>query len=402
MLRNIFKVFLILTVLFSAYITGCHSGKKRNDVHISGKFVFSRGETLYLKEILVFDKETVDSARIKESGEFHFDVPVNDVKILWLGTSEDNYVTLICEPGEDVKLTGDIRNLPSSYGITGSPSSELIHALQSYTFAHYRQFDTLTMIWEKRKYDNDKLELRDSLDEVALLVYKNQEQYVKQFVTDNNESLAAIVALYQIFGRTPILDEFENIELYEQTAEVLKEKYPGNQHVNELAARVAKNRLILREKEEITQRLQPGNPVPELSLPDRDGAPVSIADYKGYTILINFWAGTSPQSRKLNQDLVQISRQHASKGFLLFNVSFDPNPEIWKKAVSLDNLPGIHVNDQRNLSSPVMKMFNISDLPYTILVDRDGFIAGNGMSAEEINQKLYELLPARRTTVGGE
>lgn len=396
MLRNIFRGSFIFIVSLTVCIAGCYNGNTRNDTDISGKFVYSRGEVVYLKEILVFEKVVVDSVRLKESGEFSFKIPVDDVIILWIGTSEDNYITLICEKGETVQITGDIRSLPASYTVSGSPASELLHSLQEYTYAHYRQFDTLSMIWEKRKYDNDKLVLRDSLDKAALQIYEDQEQFVKQFVTDNMESLAAIVALYQIFGRVPILDEFEYIELYEQTAQVLKEIYPGNQHVNELSARVVKNRLILKEKQEIIQRLQPGNPVPELSLSDRDGAPASIKNFKGHTILINFWAATSPKSRKLNQELIQLHKLHSARGFLLFNVSFDPNQDIWKKAVSLDKLPGIHVNDQRSLSSPVMKMFNISELPHTILVDREGLIVGNGLTFDEINQKLFELLPSRR------
>jgi peroxiredoxin len=393
-----FRKYGLLLSLYSfclILIFSCQNSGKHDHVTISGKIVFSRGEMLYLTEIMAFESVTVDSVRLKEDGSFRFFVPVKDVSIFRIGTANDNSLTIICEKGETVELTGDIRSLPATYTVSGSQASSLIHELHLFTMSNYAVFDSLSAIWEKRKYDNDKLSLRDSLDSVAMNVYNSQQQFVLNFVETNINSLASIVALYQVFGRVPVLDEFEYIDLYEKVALNLRETYPGNQHVNELSARVVKNKTLMKEKEEIRKRLQPGNPVPELSLPDKDGTPVSVSEYKGNVILIYFWSATSAPSRKMNQELSRISRQYAEKGFLLYTVSLDSNPEMWKKALELDKLPGFHVNDQRSLNSPVMKMFQISDLPHTVLVDREGLIAGTGLTVDEINQKVYELLSLR-------
>lgn len=391
-----YRIAIICIIFLPLFAVNCSPSGKKENVHIKGRFVFSRGETVYLKEILAFEKTLIDSVRLNENGEFEFSVPVKDVSIFWLGTSEDNYLTLICEKGEKAEVTGDIRSLPATYTVSGSPASGKILELHKFTLSNYIYFDSLSAIWEKRKYDSDKLLLRDSLDSMALTVYQSQKDYVLKFVNDNMQSLAAIMALYQVFGRVTVLDEFEYIELYEKTADVLRIKYPANQHVNELSARVAKNKLTLQEKEEIVKRLQPGNPVPELSLPDKDGKPVSVGELKGSTVLIYFWSATSPPSRKMNQDLIRIHRQFAPRGFTLYTVSFDNNTDNWKKALELDKLPGFHVNDQRSLSSPVFKMFNFSDLPHSILVDSEGIIIGSSLNTDEINAKLYELLPQQR------
>ncbi len=394
---SFFKVLKITVLFFVAFIIfSCGGNKENHSVTINGKFVFSRGETVYLYDIKVYDKVAIDSVRLKESGEFSFSFEVDDAMILWLGTAEDNYVTLVCEGGEILEISADVRNIPGTYTVSGSSGSEQIQELHFYTIAHYAKFDTLSQIWENRKYDNDKLILRDSLDSVALGIYTAQEKFVMDFVETNNESLAAIMGLYQVFGRVTVLDEFEHIQLFRETAMSLKEKYPANEHVNELMARVEKNTILMKEKEEIIKRLQPGNPVPELSLPGKDGAPVSVSDYKGYTILIYFWSATCPKSRKMNAELVNVSKLHSPRGFLLFSVSLDNNPEVWKKAIELDKLPGIHVNDQRDWHSPVVKVFNIPELPYSVLVDKDGNIVANGLSSEEINIKLYEILPFRK------
>ncbi len=367
----------------------------KDKVNIKGKFIFSKGEVLYLKDIGIYDKVLIDSVRLAESGEFNFSIPVDDVVFLWLGISENNYITLICSPGEIVELTGDVRSLPATYAVKGTPASESIYRLHTYTLSNYLRMDTLLQIWERRKYDNNKLQLRDSLDSVALSIYDAQKQFVIRFIQDNQESLSSIFGLYQIFGRVSVLDEYEYIDLYEKTAISLKNKYPENRHVNELMARVRKNKLHIKEKEAIIRRLKPGSVVPELSLPDRDGVPVSITEFKGSIVLMYFWSATCPKSRKTNHELVNLHNKHKAQKLLLFNISFNQNTEIWKKAVELDKLPGIHVNDIKSLHSPVLKIFNISNFPHFFLINKEGNIVAHSPSIEKISDSLSELLTTK-------
>lgn len=394
-----FGIIFLFLLSVAVIIQSCNTkDPKTSKVTINGTFVMSRAEMLYLYEINVYEKSPLDSTKISSDGSFTFTIEIDDASFLWLGTKDDNYITLLVEGEESITIEGDLRSLPATYSIKGSPGSEQLYILHRHTLNNYAKLDSLALIWEKRMYNNDKLELQDSLDSVAKTIYEEQERFVTNFIKQNSSSLASIIALYQTFGRVPILDEFEHLELFRSTATSLKEKYPDNQHVNELLARVEKNTLIAKENEEIKKRLQPGNPVPELSLPNMNGEPVSINDYKGYTILIYFWSSVSPESRKMNQQLISTYKLFAPRGFILFNVSLDNNPEIWKQAVGLDKMPGIHVCDFMDWASPVVKIFNIQEIPYNVLVDKEGLIVANGLTIEQLNQKLYELLPQR--TVG--
>jgi len=397
-MKKVFNICLVVFLFVTALLmNGCVSAPGENEATIECNILFSRGEIIYLDEILVYERVRIDSAALDDNGKCNFSFPVDGgAGIFWLGNSEDNYITLIVEKGEEVKIEGDIRNLPASYSVSDSKGSEYLFQLHRHTLINYARLDSLSVIWQSRMYNADKLELRDSLDSIAVSVYDDQFAFVKRFVEEKKHSLAAIIALYQTFGKVMILDEFENLVLFEDVAFFLKNKYPSNQHVNELVARVEKNKVLLKEKEEIMLRLQPGNLVPSLSLSDMSGAPVSVSEYSGYVVLINFWQSKNPLCRQINIKLSDLYKSHGARGFLLFNVSFDDDLDIWKNAVKLDKLPGIHVNDPREWNSPVIKMFNISDLPYSVLVDRGGLIVGNNLSIEEINTKLYELLPFQR------
>ena len=97
--------------------------------------------------------------------------------------------------------------------------------------------------------------IRDSLDTVAKIIYKNQTDYTLKLINKNPESLGSLFILYQYFGRQPILDPFEYFSVYENLSENLSNKYPDFEHVGHLKIKVNKTRLAIKEEEEIKSRL---------------------------------------------------------------------------------------------------------------------------------------------------
>jgi hypothetical protein len=111
------KIWFLLFIFLISLI-GCNN---KNDniskVKIFGNFKFSKGEMLYLYEILVYEKEIIDSVNINEDGSFEFDFEVDDATILWLGFDSDNYVTLICDRDEIIEVNSNIRTFPVEYEV---------------------------------------------------------------------------------------------------------------------------------------------------------------------------------------------------------------------------------------------------------------------------------------------
>lgn len=381
-------ILLILPLIIFIFTLSCKNSKTNHSAEINARFLFSKGEVIYLDEVKVFETTIIDSIIINENGEFSFKIKTDGPQFYRLRINNNNLITLLIDSKEKITINADIRSLASTYKVEGSEGSKLVYELHTFTFENYKRLDSLAQIWEYRKYDNDNLILRDSLDSIALQIYNSQEEFVKNFIKENQSNLASIMALYQVFGRQSLLDEIEDLDIFEETAIKLKSAYPNNSHVNELNARVYKNKQIKIERDKITERLSPGNFVPEISLPNQNGEPVSILDFKGNNILIFFWSSSSTKSRSLINELTQLHKQYSTKGFLLFNVSFDMNQDLWKKTINFEKMPGIHVNDSREWSSPVIKMFNIKAFPHHVLIDREGKIIGTNLSIDEIKDKL--------------
>lgn len=139
-----------------------------------------------------------------------------------------------------------------------------------------------------------------------------------------------------------------------------------------------------------------------------DGQQVSLADFKGKYVLLDFWASWCVPCRKLNPHLKELYTRYKDKGFEVIGVSDDDSkPEAWKKAVDQDGLPwkqvlrGLKVvrnGDGVNFdkSKDISERYNIHSLPTQILVDPTGMIIGRygddlGESHEALDKKLEEI-----------
>src|SRR5262249_39697056 len=66
-----------------------------------------------------------------------------------------------------------------------------------------------------------------------------------------------------------------------------------------------------------------GAPAPDFSLPSLDGKQVRLSDYRGKTVLIDFWSTTCDPCMVEMPHLVELYKKHKDKGFVVLAVSLD-------------------------------------------------------------------------------
>ena len=66
-----------------------------------------------------------------------------------------------------------------------------------------------------------------------------------------------------------------------------------------------------------------GLPAPELTLKDLDGKDVSLSEYKGKVILVNFWATWCEPCRVEIPWLIEMQKQYGPKGFVILGIALD-------------------------------------------------------------------------------
>jgi thiol-disulfide isomerase/thioredoxin len=66
-----------------------------------------------------------------------------------------------------------------------------------------------------------------------------------------------------------------------------------------------------------------GKPEPDLKLKDLDGKDVSLADYKGKVVFLNFWATWCGPCQDEIPSLIEMQNKYAAKGFTVIGIAMD-------------------------------------------------------------------------------
>jgi thiol-disulfide isomerase/thioredoxin len=149
----------------------------------------------------------------------------------------------------------------------------------------------------------------------------------------------------------------------------------------------------------------PGSIAKNFTATDINGKELSLSDFKGKYVLLDFWASWCVPCRAGNPHLKELYAKYHDKGIEIIGVSDDDSrPEAWHKAVEKDGLPWRHVlrgldmekrmNNEPN-EKDISEKFGIHSLPTKILIDRSGKIIGR-YSEEEgpLDAKLKEIFGA--------
>jgi cytochrome c biogenesis protein CcmG/thiol:disulfide interchange protein DsbE len=143
-------------------------------------------------------------------------------------------------------------------------------------------------------------------------------------------------------------------------------------------------------------------PEPELTLKDLDGKNVSLSDYKGKVVLVNFWATWCEPCQVEIPWLIEMQQKYGPKGFVILGIALDEEGKsIVAPYVAKERFD---VNGQKvPMSYPILignddaadKFGGLFGYPTSILISRDGkqIKRVTGMiSTEEMNKAVESQL----------
>ena len=115
-----------------------------------------------------------------------------------------------------------------------------------------------------------------------------------------------------------------------------------------------------------------GAAAPDFSLKGLDGAAITLADFEGQVLFINFWATWCPPCREEIPGFIEVYETYKEDGMAILGVSLDRNgpPVVVKFAEKLKIPYPLAMGDQRMLRDYSPGQY----IPSTIVVDREGRI----------------------------
>lgn len=117
--------------------------------------------------------------------------------------------------------------------------------------------------------------------------------------------------------------------------------------------------------------LQAGD-INSIPLQKLEGGEVTLADFKGKTVLVNFWATWCIPCRKEFPELDAIYKELKDQGLVILGVTADTDKKIIRKFLSKTPVSFPILIDA---SSEMHEAVNIEVMPSTILLDKNGKVA---------------------------
>lgn len=134
------------------------------------------------------------------------------------------------------------------------------------------------------------------------------------------------------------------------------------------------------------------DPRVQIKLPKTDGDSLSLASLKGKVILLDFWASWCGPCRASNKQLVKLYAKYKPKGLEIFSVSLDQDKHDWQKAIAKDKISWLQVNDPRGWNAQTAIDWNISQIPTSFLINKNGDVVSIDPEGRELEQSVKRLL----------
>lgn len=366
---------IISSCLFGFSFAQKPAAEKTFSFKINGTIRNFPGKTIYVHHKWN-DKDYTDSAKIN-GGKFTFNLKSPEPNMYWFTLSPDisaqpNCIFFADASPVTVALKGD--SLPFSH-IEGGPTER--------DYIEYRQvINNLVAIQQKMQADfNTAMQNNDVNTQNAIRAeFQNLNGRfigdVKGFIKSHPKSAVSGYVIYSDLNNQaiPISDVEEALGYLDKS--ILDTKY----------ARLAAKRVDEIHGSTVGYRAN------DFTQNTPEGKPVSLSDFRGKYVLVDFWASWCRPCRMENPNVVSAYNRFKDKGFTVLGVSMDSNKDPWVNAIQQDGLSWTQVSDLKGWANAAGKMYNVTSIPANYLIDRDGKIVAKDLRGPALDEKLAEIL----------
>jgi len=332
-------------------------------------------KTVYLLEADSSQIQVVDSTTLGEGGKFQFKhaAPYANLYKLRVGST---IFDLIAKNGDAIDFSTDLNDNAHTYQITGSDDSQKI---QEFNKISNFYGDKNTKVVEEYQAKSQALgKQSDSLMKAYMPLFeKNLTDYAQaviKYVNQNKNSLAAFYAMTS-------LDEFKYEQQLVAYADDVKDKFKDNPGVQHFIHQM-----------EAVKPISIGHKAPDFTVQGIDGKPISLADYKGKYVMLDFWASWCVPCRQENPNVVKQYAAFKNKGFNILGISLDVDKKPWQEAINADKLTWAHGSDLKRFDGPTERLYHIEAIPTNFIIDPQGVIVAKsvtGSSLEDFLNKTF-------------
>jgi thiol-disulfide isomerase/thioredoxin len=362
----------LTNTLFSALLIGALTACQSTTYQVQGTIEGAAdGDTLFLTSDLQtgIPSDTI----IVKDGKFHIGGEADSVRLCMIYSAKRNELNapFFIEPGI---ISIQIKEIPGASRVGGTKCND-----------------------EWQVLNDSVISIGKEINRIAEHIYGNTVTPEEQ-----QKGMEAIDKLNQRFSSMIINICEKNIR--NEFGYFLLTYYP-----DELIDQQSRSRLIkllpedMRKREQIrvmeqgleaSAKTAEGATIPDFSQPAPDGTSLSImSEVSQHRItIIDFWASWCGPCRQEIPSVIELYKKYKDKGLGIVGVSLDNDKDAWLTAIKQLNMAWPQMSDLNGWDNSVAKLFNITSIPHTIVVDQQGKILRHGLRGEALANFVAEQL----------
>ena len=158
---------------------------------------------------------------------------------------------------------------------------------------------------------------------------------------------------------------------------------------------------FLETLEEEVDLTQPGQPAIPFTIADEHGNAVSLSDFEGRYVLLDFWASWCVPCIDALPELEAHHAEFGASDLEIVSISVEENEQLWRNALQRFPQPWTQLYDGTGFDQETFRAYRAGSIPYYVLIGRDGKILRNNdfSPGEEFAEYFSELLKSEVGTI---
>ena len=321
-------------------------------------------------------KTALDTAAISAEKKYELNFEFSEPDLFRVDFPGRQYVMLAIDEGQEaIELNAEGKR-NGTVEIKGSPDSEKLLAYDEFRAESNARLirPTYDAMRAAGEYNENPAEEIKAVEAYV----KASKEHRKELIDFTEKNIGTSVALFGTVLRWTGDDEVGRLEKLANDFAAVR---PNLKMTKVMADKVARYKKVAI-----------GVKVPNISENDSSGVVVNLYDAKGKVTLIDFWASWCGPCLRQVPDLLDAYNMYQEKGFEIFGVSVDSKKDKWKASIKKYDMPWPNVSDLKGWGSTAAADYNVTFIPFNVLLDEEGNIIAKNLHSKELQGKLAELL----------